>query len=190
MPHLQLIAIVTRRSLMPHVHLERYRPPPEPDALPVLEPLEPVIDVARDPVVELLLEPITGALGSIGELLGSVALPDDAAPRGTMPGVGPAPGRLRALDAVSGISRRCRQLSNHFCLLRREMKSSKTASRLHSAARWLLACMELLVARTAPPGPTLVPMTIASAKARDFTMLNPRICLKAITASPQPRFRP
>mgnify|MGYP001600721920 CR=1 FL=1 len=39
----------------------------------MLVPLEPLIDVAPDPVVDMLLEPTTGALGAIGALLMAVA---------------------------------------------------------------------------------------------------------------------
>ncbi len=38
----------------------------------MLLPLEPLMDVARDPVVDMPLEPTTGALGAIGALLMTV----------------------------------------------------------------------------------------------------------------------
>jgi len=45
----------------------------------MLVPLEPLMDVALDPVIEVPVEPITGALGATGALLGRVPrmdLPD------------------------------------------------------------------------------------------------------------------
>jgi len=38
----------------------------------MLVPLEPLMDVALDPVIEVPVEPITGVLGTTGALLGSV----------------------------------------------------------------------------------------------------------------------
>ena len=38
----------------------------------MLVPLEPLMEVARDPVVDMPLEPTTGALGAIGALLMAV----------------------------------------------------------------------------------------------------------------------
>lgn len=38
----------------------------------MLVPLEPLMEVALDPVVDVPVEPITGALGATGALLGAV----------------------------------------------------------------------------------------------------------------------
>ena len=45
----------------------RYRRGP-----PLLVPLEPLMDGALDPVVDVPVEPITGELGTTGALLGAV----------------------------------------------------------------------------------------------------------------------
>jgi hypothetical protein len=55
--------------------------------LPMLLPLELLVDVALDPVVDVPVEPTTGALGEMGALLGAI-LPVDvltalARPKGT-----------------------------------------------------------------------------------------------------------
>jgi hypothetical protein len=61
----------------------------------MLVPLEPLMDVAPDPVVDMPLEPTTGALGAIGALLMAVppvkVLGGLAPPNGATLGiVGPA----------------------------------------------------------------------------------------------------
>jgi hypothetical protein len=58
-----------------------------------------VVEVALDPLIELLLEPTTGALGWIALLLGTVPRPVVSAPNGLTPGITvPVTGRLGAGD--------------------------------------------------------------------------------------------
>ena len=63
----------------------------------MLLPLEPLMDVALDPVVDVPVEPTTGALGATGALLGAV-LPVEvlgglAPPNGVILGTAGAPNR-------------------------------------------------------------------------------------------------
>lgn len=94
----------------------------------MLLPLEPVMDVAPDPVVDVPVEPTTGALGAIAALLGAVlpmAAPDELAPPsgvtfGTAIGAdGRTPMRLAA--ALPGecplLARHCRINLLLFCSL-------------------------------------------------------------------------
>jgi hypothetical protein len=54
-----------------------------------------VVEVALDPLIEVLLEPTTGALGWIALLLGTVPRPVVSAPNGLTPGITvPVTGRL------------------------------------------------------------------------------------------------
>jgi len=62
----------------------------------MLLPLEPLMDVAPDPVVDVPVEPTTGALGATDALLGAV-LPVDVLggfppPNGATPGTSIGPG--------------------------------------------------------------------------------------------------
>jgi hypothetical protein len=56
--------------------------------------LEPVVDVAREPLVELPLEPVTGLLGATGALLGAVLPiePGRPVPSGITCGIAVRPG--------------------------------------------------------------------------------------------------
>jgi len=61
--------IIVTYQACPHKLESLYLPPPE---LPMLLPLELLVDVALDPVVDVPVEPTTGALGATGAVLGAV----------------------------------------------------------------------------------------------------------------------
>ena len=85
----------------------------------MLLPFEPLMDVALDPVVDVPVEPITGALGATGALLGAV-LPVEVLgglvpPNGVILGivVGPDGGTLGRAAALPG----SRLLRARHCLM-------------------------------------------------------------------------
>ena len=62
--------------------------------LPRLLPLDPLMDVALEPVVEVPVEPITGALGAVGALLG------ERLPVAVLGGLAPPSGDGRGMPAA------------------------------------------------------------------------------------------
>jgi hypothetical protein len=58
----------------------------------MLVPLEPLVEVAPEPLVDVPLEPITGALGATGALLGAVPMEAGGTPSGAIRGIGFGPG--------------------------------------------------------------------------------------------------
>lgn len=88
---------------------EFYRP-----ELPILLLLEPLMDVARDPLVDVPLEPTTGVLGATGALLGAV-LPVPP-PNGVTLGIAVEPGGWTLGRSAMGLSGDRPLLATH-CLI-------------------------------------------------------------------------
>ncbi len=89
-----LRAQIFAAAVEPHIPpLEELLPPVLP--APILLPVDPVVEVAREPLVELPLDPTTGVLGTTGATLGGVAEREVLAPRAGTP-IRPVPvgGRL------------------------------------------------------------------------------------------------
>ena len=57
----------------------------------MLVPLEPLVEVALDPVVDVPREPVTGALGTTGALLGAVLPMAQVGPKGVTLGAAGGP---------------------------------------------------------------------------------------------------
>jgi hypothetical protein len=146
----------------------------------MLLPLEPLIDVALDPVVDVPVEATTGALGTAGALLG-VVLPEEVlgglpAPKGVILGTavgsdGRMPSRRPPVPGGSLLARHC-LMNLLFCW---PIRSIRIASRSHRSFFVASALFSSAAKAVSPDKLKATPASKrADAKTIDFVMMELR----------------